>query len=835
MVCMGATEAFSQRPPREKRGDKPEMTAEKSAQGPEKEKKAKGPETMQKFLKKDTKVIKGFTTVYKQSSGKWYININDSIIGRDIEVVSRVSKSAEGSRIMGGFAGYAGDQIGEGVIRFSKGPDNKIFMQQILMRERSKGDLAQNVMNSNVNAIIGSFDIAAKDSANNDNVIDVTDFICSDNSVLFFGKSDKKAFGLGQFMKDRSYISSIKTFPINTEIKLVATYGKSERDGTATFELNASMVLLPKVPMQARYYDERVGYFVERYTDFDKNPQGIKNISMITRWRLEPKAEDMEKYKRGELVEPVKPIVIYIDPTTPKEWIPYLIQGVNDWQPAFEAAGFKNAIRAEVAPTAEQDSTWSLDDATHSAIVYKPSVVENAMGPHVSDPRSGEIIETHVSWYHNVMKLLRDWYMIQCSPADPQARNLQLPTELMGQLIRFVSSHELGHTLGLRHNFAGSSCQIYTAANLKNVEFLKKYGHATSIMDYCRFLYTAEEADNIPQNLLFPSIGIYDKWAIEWGYKLYPQYKSADEEVPFLSKMVSDKIKDPLYKFGTESDANDPRFQNEDVGANQMETNEIGTRNLKFIMKHIEEWTKTPNEGYENCQEIYDQLVGQFVRYNNHVAKWIGGVYTDDKRSDESGVCRTYVPKSKQKEAFAYLKKNFFVPQMWIVPGTIFGNINRRPDLVMQKIFSSTIGNLTSRRVFLNLYEGELINGSSAYSISEYFTDLNAAVFAPASSSVQVAAYQRSLQKIYVRSLLETYTGENAMRMMVGGRVVTMGSSADKDVSDIGSMIYYQLTELQKKCLTLSTVGTPVQKAHYKFLYDNIHKTLTAQKLKKAE
>ncbi len=786
--------------------------------------KKKAPEQMDKFIKKEAKVTEGFTTVVNQDD-KWYLNINDSLIGRDLMMVSRISRSAEGSRR--GFSGYAGDQIGQGMIRFAKGPGNKIFLENVMLREYSQGDLKENVKKSNTNALLASFDIVAWDKKEGDNLIEVTNFLIADSPILYFGRSAKRNYGLSTFAKDRSYINSINTYSINTEMKSVITYGK-EDGSSATYEFNTSLVLLPKEPMKPRYQDSRVGYFVHGFTDFDRNPQGVKRTNMIARWRLEPKPEDMEKYKAGQLVEPQKPIVIYIDPSTPKKWIPYLIMGVNDWQEAFEAAGFKNAIRAEVAPTPEQDPTWSLEDATHSAIVYKPSDIANASGPHVSDPRSGEIIETHINWYHNVMNLLRNWYMIQCSPSDPMARSIELPTELMGQLIRFVSSHEVGHTLGLRHNFAGSSVPIYTVANLKNPEFLKKYGHATSIMDYARFDYLAEEKDNIPQELLFPCIGPYDKWAIEWGYRYYPQFETAEQEIPYLRKLVTEKLKDPIYKFGTESDPSDPRFQSEDLGANQMESNAVGIKNLQYIMKNFEKWTKTPNEGYENTQDIYTQIVSQYQRYLGHVAKWVGGVYTDTKVSEEGGDVRTYVEKSKQKEAMDFLNKHLFQAPRWLVPENLFKKINSQPDAIISSVQKNILEKLVNQRVLTNLYRGEMINGSAnSYTINNLFTDLNTMVFAAAPANANDAAYQRLLQKNYVQILCNLYTGTSSQTASTAGIPGPRVTPLEKDNTDASAYVLAQLEQLQTKFKTASQVGSAVQKAHYKLLYDRVHRVLT--------
>jgi hypothetical protein len=358
-----------------------------------------------------------------------------------------------------------------------------------------------------------------------------------------------------------------------------------------------------------------VGYFTsQQITDFDRNPQGVERIRYIRRFRLEPKPEDMEKYKRGELVEPVKPIVYFIDPTTPKKWVPYLILGVNDWAKAFEQAGFKNAIIAKEAPSKDKDSTWSLEDASHNAIVYKPSDIANASGPSIIDPRSGEIMETHINWYHNVMSLLRNWYMVQTAAVDPQARKMVFDDELMGQLIRFVSSHEVGHTLGLRHNFGSSS--TVPVEKLRDKAWVEATGHTPSIMDYARFNYVAQPEDKIEQIGLFPRIGDYDNWAIEWGYRLFPQFNSPEAEIGYLNKWTIDKVKNQRLWWGDgEGNRDDPRSQTEDLGDNAMKASSYGIKNLQRIMPKLPEYTKLPDEDYEGLREMYNQVTGQFGRY----------------------------------------------------------------------------------------------------------------------------------------------------------------------------------------------------------------------------
>src|SRR4029078_11150413 len=515
-----------------------------------------GPKPYKDVITDKAKTDEGLFKVHKIDD-KYFFEIPDSLLNREILVVNRISKAAAGMR--SGFFGYAGDQIGQNVVKFEKGPNNKIFLRTISYAEYAKDSTSPMfwaVTHSNIQPIAAAFDVKAygKDSSGSSSsassVIEVTDYVNSDNDVLFFNSNLKSAVRIGGLQPDKSYIVGIKSFPINVEITTVKTYARTPvapggfgggvpSGGNITVELNSSMVLLPKVPMQARYFDARIGYFTVGYTDFDSNPQGVESVQLIKRWRLEPKDEDMEKYKRGELVEPKKQIVFYIDPATPKKWVPYLIEGVNDWNLAFEKAGFKNAIVAKAAPTKKEDPEWSLEDARFSAIVYKPSDVANASGPSISDPRSGEIMESHINWYHNVMELLQNWYMIQASPSDTPARKMVFSDELMGQLIRFVSSHEVGHTLGLRHNF-GSSSSV-PVEKLRNTAWVDANGHTPSIMDYARFNYVAQPEDNISPVGLFPRIGDYDKWAIEWGCRRFYEFKTPEAEKGKLNQWAREK------------------------------------------------------------------------------------------------------------------------------------------------------------------------------------------------------------------------------------------------------------------------------------------------------
>lgn len=776
---------------------------------------SKDPARLEEFIKAETAVMEGMTPVYIQDN-KYFIGIPDSLIGRDILMVTRMAETPAGFRA--NFFGYAGDQINSGMLRFEMGPNNNIFLTKVLAREQSMDStqaMYYNVVRSNRPAIIASFDIKALNADSTLSLIDVTDLVKGDNESLYFSKRQKKSSKMTNLQNDKSYVKSVKTFPINTELRSIKSFTHQDNDDPLTFELNCSLVLLPKEPMQPRYFDERVGYFTSNYTDFDKNPQGIKPVRMIARWRLEPKPEDLEKYKKGELVEPAKPIVFFIDPTTPKEWVPYLIQGVNDWQPVFEKAGFKNAIYALEAPSPEEDPSWSLEDARNSAIVYKPSTIANASGPHVSDPRSGEIIESHINWYHNVMSLVHNWYFVQCSAVDPQARSMTFPSELMGQLIRFVSSHEVGHTLGLRHNFGATS--YYSTEQLRNPEFLRANGHTTSIMDYSRFNFVVQPGDNIPTDLLYPRLSHYDYWAIEWGYRRFYQFAQAQQEIPYLNQWVIEKTGDPYLRFngGAESGLNDPRAQAEDLGENQMETCELGIRNLKVIVQNLPEWTKVPNENYRGLSTLYPQITSQFSRYLGHVSSWVAGVYTDAKTVEQEGPVYVPVPKNRQKEAMAFLNRHIFTTPLWLLPDYLSELLPSSRLTVMENIQKGAINGLLNVNVLVRMLRAEEQLGTSTYSATEFFEDMNGYVFGDYG---QTDIYRRSLQNIYVNTLCKIIkpdeeTGSDLLPAM---RRMTVSI----ENNDVKALVSAELETIAKKLKRGR--GDDRSRAHYNYLLKTI-------------
>lgn len=767
----------------------------------------------------------GFLTVHKVDNN-YFFEIPDSMLNRDILIVNRISKaptSRQKSRV-----GYPGDILGSKVIRFENKDNKRILVREYSYRERSenKDGMFQSVRNSNTQPIVANFGIETikKDSLTRNYVINVSVFLQKENPLFSFDADSKEYIGLLNMVGEGTYIDTLKAFPKNIEISTTVTYQSKKGMSNVgfletgspriplTYELNSSMVLLPEVPMKARLFDPRVGYFTVGYTDFDSNPQGIEYKKLITRWRLEPK--DEAAYLRGELVEPKKPIIIYIDPATPKKWVPYLIQGVNDWQVAFEKAGFKNAIYALEAPT--DNPSWSLEDARHSAIVYKPSDIPNASGPHINDPRTGEILETHINWYHNVMSLLRDWYMIQAGTIDEAARKMQLDDELMGQLIRFVSSHEVGHTLGLRHNF-GSSHTV-PVEKLRDKAWVEANGHTPSIMDYARFNYVAQPEDGITRAGIFPRIGIYDKWSIEWGYRWLPQFQTPEDEVAFSNQSIIEKLKtDVRYTFGTESDPNDPRNQSEDLGDDSMLASLYGIKNLKRIVPQILTWPYEPNKSYAGAGEIYSGVVSQFNRYLGHVTKNVAGIYSNSitvEQTDE--IAREFVPANIQKRAIAFLNEQLFTTPEWLIDRQLMEKAKILPVNVICSLQSGVLARLINKNTLDKMSENEILNGKKAYTSAQMFNDLKKVIW---SNLGQSDIYKRNMQKAYVENLINLLDKKgNADKNASGKRPA---------YSEAPAIAHGQLTELKRLATSAASMTSGTAKGHYQNLITLIDTALS--------
>jgi len=721
---------------------------------------------------------------------KYYYEINDSLLGRDMLMVTRIvnlSKEIPISR----------HKMSEQVLSWERF-NNKILLKEISYSNYASDSLPikEAVSNANFEPIIASFKIEVSNEEKNSVVIDVTSLY----------KNDIKSFGYPQFSRKRnkitsldtklSFIESIRSFPMNIEAKHIKTYKSSEaKNGQISMVLNNSMILLPEVPMKRRYYDQRVGWFTTSQTDYGIDNQEAETVRYLDRWRLEIKDEDIEKFKRGELVEPKKPIVYYIDRATPEKWRKYLKQGIEDWQAAFEAAGFKNAIIAKDPPSKEEDPDWSPEDIRYSVVRYLASQTLNANGPHVSDPRSGEIIESDINWYHNVMKLLRNWYFIQTSAVDPNARNIEFKDELMGELIRFVSAHEVGHTIGLPHNMGSSSA--FPVDSLRSATFTKKYGTSPSVMDYARFNYVAQPEDEgvvlMPSHWESPNVGIYDKFSVMWGYKPILDV-TEKEEKDILKKWITDKEYDLMYRFGP-SGGIDPSSQTEDLGDDAIKASEYGIKNLKRIIPNLMQWTTEDGETYDELEYMYSQVLNQFRRYMGHVTTNIGGIYQYYKTSDQQGAVYTHVNKKHQKLCLTFLNQNLFETPYWMINKEILNKIEYAGTTErIRSLQSGYLNRILDFGRMARMIENEALNGSNAYSLSEMMDDLKDGIWSELDKGKNIDIYRRNLQRSYISRLAFIMKNDQPSRPGWEDYI----TNVKVDVSDIRSISMGCLIELKK-------------------------------------
>ncbi|MBQ8487571.1 MAG: zinc-dependent metalloprotease [Prevotella sp.] len=763
-----------------------------------------------KVVKEGGSVREGLFTV-RHVKDDWYLEVPDELIGRMLLCVTRFISVPQDFKM------FSGEEVNRSAVYLEQYNEKVLFLREYVQSSFAKADdrIAISLKQSTVDPIVHKFEVIGRNPETKAQLINVTKWLMSDNKVTSFSSTDRTTLSLGGLQSDRSFIDSIKTYPINLEIQTLRTYGMSagrtpaSKTGSATLSLNTSIVLLPEQPMQPRFFDERVGYFNNKITEFSDEQQTTNHEAIVMRYRLEPK--DPAAYKAGKLVEPKQQIVYYIDPATPKKWVKYLIAGINDWNKAFEAAGFKNAIAGREWPA--NDSTMSVDDARFSMVRYLPSETENAYGPRIVDPRSGEIIEAHVCWYHNVMNLVKKWYMVQCGPLDKRAQKMEFPDELMGQLIRFVSSHEVGHSLGLRHNMIAS--QATPVEKLRDKAWVEANGHTSSIMDYARFNYVAQPEDKISEKGLFPRIGDYDKWAIKWGYQWRPEFKDAGKEKKQLRAEVTKVLTQNrrLWWSGDEGRGQDPRSQTEDLGDNQMKANEYGMKNLRRVMQNIEKWTAQPDDQYDDLDEIHRAARSQYQRYVNHVQKYLHGRYTNMTPGQRAN---DYVPRSLQREAMQWLDRNVMEAPLWLYPKNVIDKLGTDYADEIRNRQQTLIAMLLSTNMIFNMHNAAL-RSSSPYPVEEYLDDVFAMVWKPLNAqSEELNDFRRHQQRAYV-----DFIGLGLNPVQEKSLVTTIGSSNSSNAVQRSDALIYLEQHLDKVEQYLqSQPSTP----HYKNLLLRIKK-----------
>ena len=783
----------------------------------EKEKEPKKEKTYEEIITKDAITDDGLFKVHKVKD-KYYYEISDSLLGRDMLMVTRIVKMATELPLNR-------HKMSEQVLKWEKF-DNNIFLKQASYSKFANDSLPISiaVSNSNFEPIISSFKIAVENKENNSHVIDVTSLYKSDIKIFGFPQSSRKGYKITSLDSKLSFIESIRSFPLNIETKHIKTYKSSNsRNGQISMVLNNSMILLPKEPMKRRYFDQRVGWFTSAQTDYGIDNQEAETVRYLDRWRLEIKDEDIDKFKNGELVEPKKPIVYYLDPATPEKWRKYLKDGIEDWNVAFEAAGFKNAVIVKYPPTKEEDPDWSPEDVRYSTVRYLASPSLNANGPHVSDPRSGEIIESDINWYHNVMKLLRNWYFVQTAAVNPDSRGVEFKNEVMGELIRFVSSHEFGHTIGLPHNMGSSSA--YPVDSLRSATFTKKYGTSPSIMDYARFNYVAQPGDEgvalMPSQWNTPNVGVYDIYSVKWGYKPILDV-SVEEEKSILKSWIMEKANDLKYRFG--SAGIDPSSQTEDLGDDAVKASEYGIANLKRIMPKLMEWTTKDGETYTELGYMYGQVLGQFGRYMGHVSNNIGGIYQYYKTSDQDGAVYTHVKKSYQQNCMNFLQNQLFETPEWMINKEIlnkieFAGITNR----IRSTQSRTLNSLLDFGKMARLIENEAINGKNAYSLIEMMTDLRKGIFNEVYKNKTIDVYRRNLQLAYLDRISYLMSNEQGSTPSWARNYVT---SVKVSQSDIRTVAANQLIELRKDLKKHKNKSDKMTKMHLEMVQNKISSIL---------
>ena len=757
-----------------------------SAQKKDETDEKKSKKTYSEIIDDSFKTDNGLFKVH-QKDQLFYYEIPRELLDQEMLMVTRIAKTSNG-------IGYGGQKINSQVLRWQLKKD--MILLRIVSYENIANDslpIYESVRNSNFEPILSSFEIKTVNPEDSSIVIDVTSLFSTDIKALGFPQYRRKGLKITSLDKKRSFIESIKSFPINIEVRNVLTYISSEppsqrNSQTISLEINNSMLLLPREKMEPRFLDRRVGYFSQTQTDYGLDEQKAKSTSYIRRWKLIPK--DIEAYNRGELVEPIKQIIYYIDPATPEKWRKYLKQGVEDWQIAFEAAGFKNAIICKYPPSKQEDPDWSPEDARYSVIRYYASDIQNAYGPHTADPRTGEILESDIGWYHNVMNLLRNWYLIQTAAVNEMSRSVKFKDEVMGELIRFVSAHEVGHTIGLPHNMGSS--YSYPVDSLRSPTFTSNHGVAPSIMDYARFNYVAQPEDGVKN--FYPKVGTYDIWSVKWGYTYFSD-EDKNSEKKILNDWIKNNADDYNYWFGY-SNGIDPRSQTESIGSDNMDASYYGLLNLKRIVPNLIDWSYEEGKNYEDLKELYMNVNNQFRRYIGHVTTNIGGIYEDLKSNDQEGSVYNHVPKNVQKKAIYFLNEHVFSSLDWLVDKNV---LNKIENIGAQERIR-VIQNYALNRVFdysrlSRMIENKLINGNLSYSIQEMILDINKGIWGDLSNTNPIELYKRNLQKSYINIFIDMMENEKTQ----SNYYKRFGANIKFSESDIRPIILGELKDLQEK------------------------------------
>lgn len=736
---------------------------------------------------------------------KYYFEIPNTLLNKEMLLVSRIAKLPSG---LGGGYVNAGSSVNEQLIVWEK------FQDKVLIKVKSFASIANDTLPINISVkannyepTLFAFDIAAFSKDSSSIVIDVTKFYASDVKALS-GLSSKmrETYKVKNLDDSRSFITSVKSFPMNIEVIQDFTYNASnpsmlENTETISLQMNQSMVLLPEEPMQPRLFDKRVGWFTVNQYDYSSEALKSDKKTFIKKWRLEPK--DLEAYNRGELVEPIKPIVYYLDPSTPEKLRKYIKAGVEEWQKPFEGAGFKNAIICKDAPTLEEDPDFSPEDIRYSVIRYVASTTRNAVGPSVSDPRTGEIIESDIIWYHNHLRSYRNRYLLETGAANEKARTLDTSDEDMGEMMQMVIAHEVCHALGFPHNM-GASC-AYEVESYRQPAFTKKMGISASIMDYARYNYIAQPGDKDVR--FIRQMGPYDYYAVNWGYRKNPNIQSPENEVNILDKWIEEKANDRLYKFGNQGSSFDPSSQTEDIGNDAMKASTYALKNLKVVCENLENWTSEKTNNFEDVDELYDELLGCWNRYIGHVATNIGGVYETYKKPTQAGDIYSNVPKIKQQEALKWLQENAFNSPTWLVNTSILKNTDYTGYLEkFRNLQVRALNRILSLETLGRLQNATVIDNNSYLPIT-FLQELRTGIWSELKSNENTTIYRRNLQRAYIERM--------EFLMKEEFKKTDSKESYNVSQSDVRALVRGELTLLQKNIQNKKGLQTSIENKYH--------------------
>lgn len=766
-----------------------------------------GPRPFNQVITSEARTDDGVFKVHRVGDTIYY-EIPKGELGKDFLWVTQIKSTTIG-------AGYGGQEVSDRVVRWEQN-GNRVFLKLVNFDVVADPDkpIAQAVAAANTPAILRAFNVAAISPIGN-LVIDVTSLFTTE-VLEFSARTNLGARGMDQ---SRTYIDKVVSFPRNINVQVTQTYtgagdasgrGRSGmRGASGTVVVFHSMVKLPDVPMQPRLYDDRVGYFATSTYDFGRDENKAPERDFILRYRLE------KKDPGADVSEPVKPIVYYVDPATPARFVPWVKKAIEDWQPAFEAAGFKNAIVAKEAPSKSEDPDWDAEDARYSVVRWLPSTIENASGPNIHDPRSGEILEGDIQLYHNMLNLASMWYFAQVAPLDPRAKTLPLPDDLMGRLVEFVVAHEIGHTLGFRHNMKASS--TYTIEQIRDKNWVKTNSHTPSIMDYARFNYVAQPEDGIAPDDLIPRIGPYDRWAAMWGYKPIPDAKSPDAEKPTLDKWAHEQDATPYLRFMTaglsEGDPYpfDPGQQRESIGdADPVRATELGLKNIRRVTDMLLTAATKPGESYLDLDEAYARVVGQWRLEVGHVANLVGGVDSREVYAGQEGLRFVTVPKARQAAAVQFLLANAFKTPTYLINREILRRIEPNGIVGRVRVAQTSLLNSLLQNSRLDRLAEQSALDATAYSPLQLLTDLRAGIWSElATPALPIDIYRRNVQRAFLDTIDNRLNGAvpptDEVRALLKGELRVMD---------------------QRIAAVLPAVTDPTSKRHLQDARDSIAETL---------